>query len=277
VSTSYNSNTPTYLIGFNYKLTDEIFTYAKWSTAYISGGRLANVPFDKETANSYEAGIKSDLLDHKLRVNLAVFTVNYQDVQVLTNPEQGCAGIPGISVYASQCIASAGNERASGAEAEVTWVPVEGLTLAGNLSYTHVSLSDIPHVLLGPDGNYVPVFLPAWTGSLSAQYRGPNMDALRGTHITGRIEADYVSNAFGSTPNSTVAVAEAAQIPARTIVNGRLGLAGFVVGGGDCEIAGYVKNLTDNKAINYDFNGAAVIPANYQPARTYGIDLLFNF
>jgi iron complex outermembrane receptor protein len=280
---TYNSNTPTYLIGFNYQLSDDIFTYVKWSTAYISGGRIANVPFNKETANSYEAGIKSDLLDHKLRVNLALFTVDYKGVQVLTNPAQGCRGIPGISVYASQCIVNGGNERATGAEVEVSWVPVEGLTVGGNLSYTHISLSDVPQPLLAVDGSYHAVFLPSWTGQLSAQYRGPDlnalgdMDLLHGTHVTGRIEADYVSNANGSTPNSTAAVAQATQIPARTIINGRLGLAGFQIGSGEGEIALFARNLTNNKAINYDFNSAANIPVNFQPARTYGIDLLVSF
>jgi iron complex outermembrane recepter protein len=235
------------------------------------------VPFNKETANSYEVGIKADLLEHKLRTNLALYTAKYEGVQVLTSPEVGCAGFPGVSIDASQCVVNGGNERASGVEAEVTLVPVEGVTLGANISYSHISLSDVPKALLGPDGNFVLDFLPSWTGSLSAQYRGPNMDALDGSHVTGRIGAEYVSNAFGSTPNSVVPVAIAAQIPSRTIVDGRLGLAGFAVAGGDCEVAGYVKNLTNNKAINYDFNAAANIPVLYQPARTYGVELLFDF
>jgi iron complex outermembrane receptor protein len=274
---TYNSNTPTYLIGLNYKLTDDIFTYVKWSTAYITGGRLANIPFNKETANSYEAGIKSDLLDHKLRMNLALFTVEYKGIQVFTNPAQGCKNFPGLAAYAASCVVNGGNERASGAELEVTAVPVEGLTLGGSLAYTHVSLSDVPAALLAPDGNYVPIFIPAWTGTLSAQYRGPDMNALGGSHVVGRIEANYVSNAFGSTPNSTAAVAQVAQIPTRTILNGRIGLGGFQVGGGNCEIAAFFRNLTDNKAVIYDFNGAAAVPVNYQQARTYGVDLLFDF
>jgi iron complex outermembrane receptor protein len=277
VPVTYNSNTPTYLAGFNYKLTDDILAYVKWSTAYITGGRLANVPFNKETANAYEAGIKSDLLDHKLRVNFAAYTAKYEGIQVLTNPAVGCAKIPGISPYASQCIVNGGNERATGAEFEVSLVPIEGLTLGGNLSYTLATLSDVPKVLLAPDGSYWPVFLPAWTGALSAQYRGPDMDALRGSHVTARIEGDYTSNSFGSTPNSIRPVAIHAQIANRTIVNARLGLGGFVFGGGEAEIAGYVKNLTDNKAIVYDFNAAAAIPVSYQQARTYGVDLLFSF
>jgi iron complex outermembrane receptor protein len=137
----------------------------------------------------------------------------------------GCAKVPGVALTAGQCIVNGGNERANGVEAEVTLVPVEGLTLGGNLSYTHVSLSDVPHLLLAPDGSYWPVFLLDWTGSLSAQYRGPdmnalgNMDLLRGTHIVGRIDADYTSSSYGSTPNSVAGVEQAAQIPARTIVN----------------------------------------------------------
>jgi iron complex outermembrane receptor protein len=278
VPVTYNHNTPTYLIGLNYKLTEDIFAYAKWSTAYITGGRLANVPFDPETANSYELGIKSDLLDHTLRVNLAVYTVKYTGVQVYTNPTTGCADVPGVAAAAVACIVNGGNERANGFEAEVTLVPVEGVTLAGNTSYTHVSLSDVPRDLLGPDGNNVPIFIPTWTGSLSAQYRGPDMGALGGSHVTGRIEADYTSSSYGSTPNSVVAVADAAMIPARTIVNGRLGLGGFpIAGGGQAEVAGYVKNLTNNKAITYDFNATADIPVNYQFARTYGIDLVVDF
>jgi outer membrane receptor protein involved in Fe transport len=143
--------------------------------------------------------------------------------------------VPGVSRTAGQCIVNGNDQRTTGAELEVTLVPVEGLTLGGNLSYNLSTISNIPKALLAPDGNYAPVFLPAWTGSLSAQYRGPDMDLLRGTHVTTRIDAAYTSNSFGSTPNSTRPVAIHAQIPSRTIVNGRLGLTGFVVGGADAE------------------------------------------
>jgi len=60
--------------------------YAKFSTAYISGGKIANVTFNPSTAKSWEAGVKSDLLDRRLRFNLALFTVKYNDVQILTTP-----------------------------------------------------------------------------------------------------------------------------------------------------------------------------------------------
>jgi iron complex outermembrane recepter protein len=277
VPVDYNAKTPTYLVGLNYQLTDDVFAYAKWSTAYITGGRLANVPFGAETAKSYEIGLKSDLLQHKLRLNVAAFTADYAGVQVLTNPAAGCATVPGVSPTAAQCIVNGGDERANGVELEVTYVPIDGVTLAGNTGYTHVTISNVPASLIGSDGNYVPVFLPDWTASLSAQYRGPELGGLGRSHVVGRIDANYTGSSFGSTPNSVVAVADSARIPARTIVNGRFGLAGFKVGSGEAEIAAFVKNLTDNKAITYDFNAAAVIPALYEHAREWGVDMNFNF
>jgi iron complex outermembrane recepter protein len=277
VSVDYDKTTPTYLGGLNYKLTEDIFAYAKFSTAYITGGRLANVPFAPETAKSYEVGVKSDLLDHKLRVNVAIYSAQYTNVQVLTGPQVGCANVPGVALTAGQCVISGGDERASGAEAEVTYVPVAGLTLAANTAYTHVKISNVPASLLAPDGNYVLPFLPDWTASLSAQYRGSDLEVIHGAHVTGRFGADYVSRAYGSTPNSVVSVADAAAIPARTIFDGRLGLGGFQLAGAETEVALFVKNLTNNKSITYDFNAAASIPVNYQKAREFGIDLLANF
>jgi iron complex outermembrane receptor protein len=277
VSVQYDKSTPTWLAGLNYKVTEDIFTYAKVSTAYITGGQLANVPFDSERVKSYEVGIKSDLLDQKLRLNFAAYSANYTNVQVLTNPSAGCANVPGVSATASQCVVNGGNEKANGIEAEVTFIPLEGLTLAGNTAYTHVKISDVPATLKAPDGNFVLSFLPSWTASLSAQYRGPDMDMLHGAHVTGRVGGNYVSSAFGSTPNSVVAVADAAKIPGRTIVDGRLGLGGFQLASAETEVALYVKNLTNNKEIIYDFNSAANIPAIYQRAREFGIDLVANF
>jgi iron complex outermembrane receptor protein len=277
VPVTYSSATPTYLLGLNYRLTDNIFTYAKFSTAYISGGRLANIPFSPSFARSVEAGVKSDLLDHKLRVNLAGYTVKYTNLQVLTNPTVGCSSVPGVSIFATQCIVSGGDERANGFEAEVTLVPVNGLTLSGNVGYTDANLSNTPKSLLAPDGTFANGFIPAWTATVSAQYAGPDIGALGGSHIIGRIEGDYTSSAFGSTPNSVRSVANAARIPARWLVDARLGLGGFKVRRAEVEVAGYVKNLTDNRSITYDFNAAALIPVNYQRARTYGIDLIVGF
>jgi iron complex outermembrane receptor protein len=277
VPATYSKGTPTYLAGLNYQLNDAIFTYAKFSTGYISGGRLANVPFNPSFAKSYELGVKSDLLDHELRVNLAAYTVKYTDLQVLTNPTVGCGNIPGVSVFASQCIVNGGDERTNGVEAEVTLVPVTGLTLASSLGYTNVTLSDTPLSLRGPDGTFVPTLLPEWTATASGQYTSHGIAGIRGAHIIGHVGANYTSSSFGSTPNSGLAVADAARIPSRVLVDARLGIGGYQVGSAELEVAGFVKNLTNNRSITYDFNAGALIPAQYQTARMLGIDLIATF
>jgi iron complex outermembrane receptor protein len=274
----YSKGTPTYLVGLNYRVDDDIFAYAKFSTAYISGGVIANVPFNPATARSYEIGLKSDLLDHKLRVNLAAYTVKYGGLQVDANTQVGCISKPNVSLNAPQCILNGGDARANGFEAEVTYVPpLAGLTLSGNLAYTNLYFTDLDPTLRNPvDGTFVSVYTPEWTGSLTAQYTGPDIEWLRRAHPIARIQGNYTSSAYGY-PNSTLPVTIAGKIPSRWIVDARFGLGGFQIGGTDVELAGFVKNLTDNKSITFAFNAGPDIPAMYQEARTYGVDLIVEF
>ena len=77
----YKNTKPSYLVGLNYKPNDDILVYAKYSTAFVSGGSVGGVPFEAETAQSFEAGIKADLLDRKLRTSLAVYHADYDNYQ----------------------------------------------------------------------------------------------------------------------------------------------------------------------------------------------------
>jgi iron complex outermembrane receptor protein len=272
----YSKGTPTYIVGLNYQLSDDIFTYAKLSSGYIAGGRIANVQFNPSTAKSWEAGVKSDLLDHRLRLNLAAYTVKYTGIQVFTSPMVGCANVPGVVLSAPQCIVNGGNARAKGFEAEATLVPTSGLTLAGNVAYTDIYYTSITPDLRASDGTFVSTYTPAWTAALSAQYTGPDLASLGDAHVIARAEANYSSSAYGQ-PNSLLSVENATKIPSRWLLNARVGLAGFRVGGTEIEVAGYAKNLTNNKSVIYNFNAAINIPVNYQTARTYGVDMNIGF
>lgn len=71
--------------------TDDIMIYGSYTEGYKSGGwsTRASVPvaqpilFSEETAETWEAGIKSTLADGRVQANLAVFNTSYQDVQLL--------------------------------------------------------------------------------------------------------------------------------------------------------------------------------------------------
>jgi iron complex outermembrane receptor protein len=277
----YSKGTWTYLAGLNYKVSDDIFAYAKYSTAYISGGQLANLTFDPETAKSWEAGIKADLFDNTMRLNLALFTVKYNKVQTLTSPQVsngGCSNFPNVSRTAGQCLINGGNAKASGFELEGTYVtPIDGVTLAGNVSYNDFHYTSVDPGLRSPiDGSFVPQQTPQWTGSISVAYRGPDMDALHGAHFGGRIEGNYSSSAYAQA-NSSMAALQAALIPSRWLLNGRVGINGFEVGGVSVDLNVYGRNLTDNKSETYAAMFGFVSAGTYQRARSFGVELDADF
>jgi iron complex outermembrane receptor protein len=272
----YRDSKPTFLIGLNYRVTDDIFAYVKWSNAYISGGQEANIKFSPELARSYEVGLKSDFLDHRVRFNVAGFTADYTNVQIFTDPESGCANVPGVSLTSPLCVVNGGNAKANGVEIEATVLATTGLTLAGNVSFTHTYYTFVYPDLRASDGTFESEYTPTWTASLSAQYRGAEIPSLHDAYPFGRITGNYTSSQWGF-PNSPLPVEEAGKIPSQWIAHLRFGLGGFKVGAAQVEVAGYVQNLTNNKALLVDFNASAVIPGTYQPARMYGVEVNAGF
>ena len=276
----YKKGAWTYLVGVNYQVTEDIFTYAHYSTGYISGGQIANLQFDPQTAKSWEAGVKADLLHQRLRVNAALFNVKYGEVQTLTSalaPGAGCADKPGVSPGASQCVINGGDARARGLELEVTAIPIRGVTLTGNAAYTDMQYTRVDPLLRSPvDGTFVVQYIPKYTANLSAMYHGP--DAIVGdAHLNARLDASFNSATWAGS-NARSALNLAARIPSRWVFNGRAGLAGFKMGGAEAEIAVFGKNLLNNKRKAYSATLPTIlIEATYLRARTYGVELNANF
>lgn len=77
-------------LSVQYAWTPDILQYVTYSKGFKSGGfdnratrlDLATLPFAPEDVITYETGLKSELLDHRLRANLAVFYNDYQNLQV---------------------------------------------------------------------------------------------------------------------------------------------------------------------------------------------------
>ncbi|WP_380872096.1 TonB-dependent receptor [Sphingomonas sp. DBB INV C78] len=116
----------------NYRFTGDVMAYAKASSGFKAGGfspRASVIaPFEPEEAVAFEVGLKSELLDRRLRLNLAAFRTDYDNLQI----QQFAAGSSG----ASSLIVNAGKVVFQGFEAEVAAVPVRGLTLSAALGYT---------------------------------------------------------------------------------------------------------------------------------------------
>ena len=119
----------------NYQVDRDILLFASATRGFKSGGWNARgvtnqelLPFSPEKAWSYEAGIKSELFDNRLRVNLTAY---YLDVADLQTPA-GFVGNNGAVAFITRNFADYVNK---GIELEINAVPVDGLNLFASAGY----------------------------------------------------------------------------------------------------------------------------------------------
>ena len=285
VPIDYDAGKVTYLLGVNYQPTDDILAYAKYSTGYISGGQIATIVYEPETASSFELGVKADFFDRVLRTNVALFHVDYENIQVGTLGL--ISGIPSAAPF-GQAIIPYADSRAYGFEIETTLVPLEGLTLSGNLGYTDFDWVDgtfFSGILAGAG---VPgpqeSFRPKWIASTSAQYE--IFDAIAGGDLVFRADLNYrgetllsgdITPGSGPTSEADPAYVEAATSQEQFLLNARVALTRIPVGSLTGEVALWGKNLLDDDSIVQIVPLGFAIASFYQEARTYGVDLRIEF
>lgn len=247
-----------------FRPSDAITAYAKVATGYVAGGILGAIPYDPETVTSYEVGLKSELLDRRLRVNLAGFYTDYQDLQVQTF-------INGV-----QRFENAGKARIYGFEAEVDAAPVQGLSLGGSLGYQNFRYKE--YIQEGVDITDIvrPIYSPKWSVRLYGQYDVPAFS--NGWNLYGRVDARWRSRAeVTALPTGNPTVDDAAITPAHWIVDARAGIANIDIGGAKATLSAWAQNLLDKDDV-FLFGPTAINQvATFVPGRTYGVDLSFNF
>ena len=88
LDTSEEWNQTDYKLGLNYSFTENIFGYASFSTGYKAGGASASGQvYDPEFLDAYEIGLKSDLLNRRLRLNTAAYYYDYTDIQAVVRTD----------------------------------------------------------------------------------------------------------------------------------------------------------------------------------------------
>lgn len=281
----YEDERDTYLIGINYKPSENVLGYLKYSTGYISGGQLATIKFDPETAESYEIGVKSDLFDERLRSNLALYYVEYGAIQQTALGSQ--TGVPS-SIPFGQAIVPSADGTAYGFEWENTLVPADWVTLGINVGYSHFEFDEdsvFPGFVFthGAPG-FQEFNRPEWTGNLFIQYDSPPV--IAGGHVSMRVDGQFKSEylltsdtspGVGPTAQEDPLLRNAATVPDQWLVNARLALTDIEIGSAKVGISLWSRNLLDNDNIiqnaNLGFAGAVI----YERARTYGVDFNVEF
>jgi iron complex outermembrane receptor protein len=190
VTNTFSDNRIDWRVAANYEITPDIMLYGQVSTGYKGGGinpRPFNaqqvLPFDPETVTTYEAGLKTFLLDRTLRLNFAAFSSSYNDIQFTFTVCPPALGFP------CNLVANAADATIQGLEVEADWQPVDGFQFDGSLSYLDFKYRNIT-AGLAVGGS--PPYTPEWKISAGMQYEIPVGEAS----ITPRVDFIYQSSVF---------------------------------------------------------------------------------
>jgi outer membrane receptor protein involved in Fe transport len=187
----------TYSLSPEWHLSDDTMLYARVASGYRAGGPnvfLPGVPptVDSDEMVNYEVGVKSNLANGAVQVELAAFYMDWDDIQLGVAFPNGTSGL-----------ANAGSAESQGIEGTVTWLAGENFTFGVNGAYIDAKLtSDTPNG--AQDGDQLPG-TPEWSGSLFGDYvieTGDNLDWRFGGVV--RYVGDRIS-APSSQPNSVEA------------------------------------------------------------------------
>ncbi|MBZ0172802.1 MAG: TonB-dependent receptor, partial [Phycisphaerales bacterium] len=169
-----------------YQLTEEVGVYFTVSKGYKAGGTsvgnntnapgqpAVEVPFKDETLWNYEGGIKSELFERRLRLNMSVFHLEWSDLQL----EAFRFLTPGDLSSNFEQVINVEDAEATGFEMEFVAVPTDRITITGGFGYLDSEItSDDTAELTGGivaslKGLDIPK-APELTANLTGEYRFP--------------------------------------------------------------------------------------------------------
>ncbi|WP_170150179.1 TonB-dependent receptor [Parahaliea mediterranea] len=226
---------------------DNLLFYGSVSEGFKTGGFYGGfitapeqlAPYDEETILAYEAGLKSDWLDDRLRLNGSVFYYDRKDVQQSATDTRGAVAVTRLT--------NVGDVEVSGAELDLTYQPIQALTLQLGLGYTDSKLVD---------SDLVSATIPGMPASPIEGTNTPNYAKVNANFL-GRYQHDLSSELYGMLQlevsyrserdlNLVTNAREGALLtePAYTLTNLRLGLGSHQ---SDWEVMLFVENLTNER------------------------------
>lgn len=179
------------MLNLAHEFSDELMVYVSYSEGFKSGGFdqrfTAFTPepssFEPEFADTYEIGLKTDLLDNRMRLNLALFHTDYDDLQII------------IRESFNPITFNGGQADIDGGELEVTFVPTDRWYLTAAVGYLDAGYDELDPSVTGEGGNATPVFItnelvntPEWSVALGAAY---TMDIGDWATLTPRVDWSY--------------------------------------------------------------------------------------
>ena len=250
---------------------------------------------------NYEAGLKGDFLDGRLRVNATTYLTRVEDLQV--------SRYDPVNVAFNYFIENVGDARARGLDVDFHWLPTVALTVAGAFSLLDTELTRLNAQLANvsiPVGAELPLS-PRFAGNLRLRYefawrpldadaywavsvvhRGESLAGMVGKaelmddtlfHQTGRYSGLEIHDEGGTFGNTTIPADEGRRLPrnsrfvnpAATTVNAAFGIAKV---GWRGEL--FIDNVGNEAATAVQVGGRYMPVVTKQRPRTIGLRLSFE-
>jgi len=259
-----------------YQLSDDTNVYGTVSSGFRSGGPnpVADDPdtssdeskFDQEAITNYEVGVKGNAHDGKLQSSLAIFYMDWSDIQIRTQDP----------ITQRQIVQNASEAENQGAELQLTWLPWDSLTLTVTYGYLDAQFGDFKDAgtldgdRIDASGNDVPNS-PKNTFSAVGRYTTPAVD-WGGRELRPYVQTDYT---YIDEIQSDITDNPQRLNPSYELINLRFG---FDVD--RYEVQAFVENLADEN-YRYGTNNLETYLSGAQASvgegRRIGISLRANF
>lgn len=270
---SWNEFTPK--LGVRYRMSSELMFYGLYSKGFRAGGfngrpgggqyLAAAIPYDPETVDNYELGMKSEWLNGRLRLNASVFHMDYKDKQ----EEQSV--FTGEGTGQQTLVVNAAQATIRGLEVDFQWLLSEIFSVNGNLGLL--------------DAKYDELVDPPTETDLSnlKLRRAPDVTAtlvptltfdVPGGELTARVAWHYVDDVELTFLNSPQA-----HVPSHSTID-----ASLVYDINQFSISLWGLNLGDDDSWSQGYDVGAAVGFDglwtytaVRPPRTYGVNVSYRF
>jgi len=276
-------------LGIQWQATDNAFLYFTATRGFKSGGfsftarNAFGATFQPEWITTYEVGAKTDWLDKKLRINVAVFRNDWTNLQVNSQTL-----LPNTTLPLTEASNAAG-ARETGLDADVTWKPWDGWTFTSSVtwlpdaiytSYTSGQPTNFIKQLMIQNGD--PKFNPVlsiYNASGNRLMNAPDVTA----NVTGQKDFDigngntlFVRGELNYTGSTSFDISDYALGVRNPFGYGNLS-AGYSSAGGHYQVELWGRNVTNVQYADTLLPGSKIPQAIPGAPATFGVRLNYTY
>jgi len=256
-------------VSVSYHFSDDVHLYATASEGFRVGQvnfgatPINGIPptFGPDSLWNYEVGVKSILLDGKVKLNVAAFYIDWTDIQL-----RRTTFLPNDTAVVH--VDNAGDAVSKGLEAEVTYIASDALQLGTSFTYNEATLESVLDGVDLTPGSELPG-TPEFSMANHLQYTSENLPSDMAGYI--RLSHRYVGEMVSSIENSDDLYSDS--------YNTFDLRAGLLLS--NYEVALYVENLANNDAVtsryDLDVDSWTTFRAYRLKPRTFGLNFRIDF